>query len=248
MSSYPLRLSLCQFAPVTVTWPDVSLYQSYLCPSHFAELWGSVPVCAWAWVRSSLSLLCVLWPNALIPTFWHRITMACLTQSTPLCFWPVLMQNTKELSPTLLLIRRHMDLSHNNCRCDRCPSLLPHWISTVWKLLHTFDLCWVYLVMKPYQIRTTARQKDRCSNTNGLRIRFLRYECEELTLFTFLALCLAAALLITMCLGIVEMNAAAVSQRRGQARVCRKKNLPNSAYAFCCIFPPFRVSLALPAI
>lgn len=67
-------------------------------------------------------------------------------------------------------------------------------------------------------------------------------------LSTFLELCLAAALLIKMCLEKVEMNTAAVSQRRGQARVCQKKNLPNSAYAFCCIFPPFRVSLALPSI
>lgn len=67
-------------------------------------------------------------------------------------------------------------------------------------------------------------------------------------LFTFLELCLAVALLIKMCLGNVEMYTAAVSQRCRQARVCRKKNLPNPAYAFCCIFPPFRVSLALPAI
>lgn len=35
----------------------------------------------------------------------------------PLCSWPVLMQNTKELSPTFLPIRRHMDMSHTNCHC-----------------------------------------------------------------------------------------------------------------------------------
>lgn len=61
-----------------------------------------------------VSHLCVLWRVALIPTFWYHITIACLTQSTPLCSCPALMRQTKVLFPTRLLIRRHMDMSHNN--------------------------------------------------------------------------------------------------------------------------------------
>lgn len=31
----------------------------------------------------SATCVCVLWPMALIPTLWYRITMDCLTQSSP---------------------------------------------------------------------------------------------------------------------------------------------------------------------
>lgn len=174
-------------------WPWLLLSLPYLLCSIFIRCFIEVKLDVYVFLRLNPGLRSVIWVCLVTHCSDTNLLVSYNNDLPhtvhPLCSCPALMQNTKELSPTFLPIRRHMDMSHNNRPVTR--PFLPSESQPQIRYsasFYTFDQPKVFLLIQSYPIRAGALksgQTDTETRTISIKdgTRLINYKGMEFILF-----------------------------------------------------------------